>query len=129
MKFHNFSNYWAVTEAYEALKIYMDMDFEGLRSDIVQMLGGERTIVNTLSFQNDMHTFKTKDDVLTLLIHLGCLGYDADLKEAFIPNKEIAGEFENAMSVSGWAEAMRITVQEKTIGSSGKCQQDGNSQT
>ncbi len=102
------SNYWTSTETYEALKIYMDMDFEGLRADIVQMLGGERVKVNTLSFQNDMRNFKTKDDVLTLLIHLGYLGYDPERKEAFIPNKEIIGEFENAMSVSGWPEVMRV---------------------
>mgnify|MGYP002509709205 CR=1 FL=1 len=102
------SNYWTSTETYEALKIYMDMDFDGLRTDIIQMLGGERVEVNTLSFQNDMRSFKTKDDVLTLLIHLGYLGYEPEAGEAFIPNKEIIGEFENAMSVSGWPEIMRI---------------------
>lgn len=108
MKCHDFSNYWTSTETYEALKIYIDMDFDGLRSDIVQLLGGRRIRVNTLSFQNDMHTFKIKDDVLTLLIHLGYLGYDPETKEVFIPNKEIAGEFENAMSVGGWTKVMRI---------------------
>lgn len=103
-----FSNYWTATETYEALKIYMDMDFDGLRSDIVEMLGGGHIRVNTLSFQNDMRTFQTKDDVLTLLIHLGYLGYDAERGEAFIPNKEIIGEFENAMSTGGWAEVMHV---------------------
>ena len=47
------------------------MDFDGLRSDIVQMLGGGSVKVNTRSFQNDMCNVKTKDDILTLLIHLG----------------------------------------------------------
>ena len=108
MKSHVLSNYWTSTETYEALKVYMDMDFDGLRSDIVRMLGGERVRVSTLSFQNDMKSFETKDDVLTLLIHLGYLGYDSGSREAFIPNKEIMGEFENAMSVSGWTEIMRI---------------------
>ncbi len=108
MQCQDFSNYWTSTETYEALKVYMDMDFDGLRSDIVQMLGGESVAVNTHSFQNDMRNFKTKDDVLTLLIHLGYLGYDAETKRAFIPNKEIIGEFENAMSVGGWAEVMRV---------------------
>ena len=103
-----FSNYWTSTETYDALKIYMDMDFDGLRGDIVQMLGGERVKVNTASFQNDMQNFRTKDDVLTLLVHLGYLGYDAETKEAFIPNREIVEEFENAMSVGGWSEIMRI---------------------
>ena len=55
-----------------------------------------------------MRNFRTKDDVLTLLIHLGYLAYDSESQEAFIPNKEIVGEFENAMSVSGWPEIMRI---------------------
>ncbi|MDE5699697.1 MAG: ATP-binding protein [Lachnospiraceae bacterium] len=108
MKSHHFSNYWTSTETYEALKIYMDMDFDGLRSDVVQMLGGGRIKVNTRSFQNDMCSFETKDDVLTLLIHLGYLGYDSETEEAFIPNKEIIGEFENAMSVGGWANIMHV---------------------
>ena len=80
----------------------------GLRSDIVQMLGGARIRINTFSFQNDMRNLQTKDDVLTLLVHLGYLGYDAESREAFIPNKEIIGEFENAMSVNGWANVMQI---------------------
>ncbi|MDE6167484.1 MAG: ATP-binding protein, partial [Acetatifactor sp.] len=103
-----FSNYWTATETYEALKVYIEMDFDGLRSDIVRMLGGGFVRVNTRSFQNDMRNFRTKDDVLTLLIHLGYLAYDSEKGEAFIPNKEIIGEFENAMSVSGWTNVMRV---------------------
>ena len=105
---HRYSSYWTPTETYDALKIYMDMDYEGLRTDIVRMLGGGRVKVNTLTFQNDMWNFKVKDDILTLLIHLGYLGYDSKAEEAFIPNKEIAREFENAMSVGGWPEIMRV---------------------
>ena len=105
---HKFSNYWTSTETYEALKIYMEMDFDGLRAEIVQMLGGGHVRVNTRSFQNDMRNFNTKDDVLTLLIHLGYLGYDSNEKEAFIPNKEIIEEFENAMSVGGWPNVMNV---------------------
>ncbi len=108
MRRHRLSSYWTSTETYEALKVYMDMDYDGLRSNIAQMLGGGRILVNTDSFQNDMRNFKTKDDVLTLLIHLGYLAYDARTKETFIPNKEIIGEFENAMSVGGWQEVMRV---------------------
>ena len=126
MRRHRFSNYWTSTETYEALKIYMEMDFDGLRADIVQMLGGGRVKVNTLSFQNDMQNFKVKDDVLTLLIHLGYLGYDAEAQEAFVPNKEIIMEFENAMSVGGWPDVMRIlkaseTLLADTFASNAKC--------
>ncbi|MCI9098440.1 MAG: AAA family ATPase [Lachnospiraceae bacterium] len=105
---HKFSNYWTSTETYDALKIYMDMDFDGLRADIVQMLGGEHIRVNTLSFQNDMCSLRIKDDVLTLLIHLGYLAYDSVREEAFIPNREIIREFESAMNAGGWPEVMRV---------------------
>ena len=108
MSFRDFSSYWTSTETYDALKIYMDMNFDGLRSGIVQMLGGVGVRVNTLSFQNDMHSFRTKDDVFTLLIHLGYLAYDLKKEEAFIPNKEIVREFENAMSTGGWEEVMSV---------------------
>lgn len=108
MQNHALSNYWTMTETFEALKIYMDMDFDGLKSDIVRMLGGEQVKVNTLSFRNDMRNLASRDDVFTLLVHLGYLGYDAETEKAFIPNREILREFENAMSVSGWPEVMRV---------------------
>lgn len=107
MRFQDYSSFWTSTETYDALKVYIDMDFDGLRSDIVRMLGGEHVRVNTFSFQNDMRTFRTKDDVLTLLIHLGYLGYDSEKEEAFIPNKEIIREFENAMNAGGWQEVIK----------------------
>lgn len=91
------------------------MDFDGLREDIVQMLGGGHVRVNTRSFQNDMHSFSTKDDVLTLLIYIGYLAYDSREKKTFIPNKEIIAEFETAMSLSGWAEVMRILRASKRL--------------
>lgn len=108
MRYRHFSSYWTSTETYDALKIYMDLDFDGLRQDMVQMLGGMRVFVNTRSFQNDMKNFRTKDDILTLLIHLGYLGYDSETEEAFIPNREIIREFETAMGAGGWTEVMRI---------------------
>lgn len=53
---------------------------------------------------------------MTLLIHLGYLAYDSDTKEVFIPNKEIAEEFLNAMDDEGWKEVMEdIKVSEKLL--------------
>ncbi|NBI64522.1 hypothetical protein D3Z38_16090 [Clostridiales bacterium] len=89
------------TEVKELCDCY-DMDFDGLRADMIQMLVGAHIKVSTYSFQNDMCNFRTKDDVLTLLIHLGYLTYDSVREEAFIPNREIAREFETSMSVGGW---------------------------
>ena len=92
-----FDNYWNQTETYEALKAYICMNFEGLKDDIVRMLAGESVQINIGTFSNDMTTFQGKDDVLTLLVHLGYLGYDADNKEVYIPNEEIREEFIRAI--------------------------------
>lgn len=99
--------YWNQTETFEALRMYIDMNFEGLKDDILCMMSGERIPVNTKNFSNDMVTLHTKDDVLTLLIHLGYLAYDFDNEVVFIPNNEIRREFYNAVSVSDWGEVSK----------------------
>lgn len=100
-------SYWNKTETFEALRLYIDMNFSGLRDDVLSMIAGEAVAVNTGSFSNDMTTFRTEDDVLTLLIHLGYLGYDFANKVVFIPNNEIRGEYVNAVSVSEWGEVSK----------------------
>ena len=104
MRFGKLGNYWNQTETFEALQIYIDMNFEGLRDDVLSMIAGETVPVNTGSFTNDMTTFRTEDDVLTLLIHLGYLGYHYEDKCVFIPNNEVREEYVNAVSVSDWGD-------------------------
>ena len=100
-------SYWNQTETFEALQVYIDMNFEGLKDDVLSMISGEHVPVNVGSFTNDMTTFRTEDDVLTLLIHLGYLGYDFANKCVFIPNSEVRGEYVNAVSVSDWGEVSK----------------------
>ena len=100
-------SYWNQTETFEALRGYIDMNFDGLKDDVLSMMAGEMVPVNTGSFSNDMTTFHSEDDVLTLLIHLGYLGYVFSHKSVFIPNNEIRGEFVNAVSVSQWGEVSK----------------------
>lgn len=97
MTWKKFKSYWTGTETYEALKIYIDQNFDGLKEAVTMMLGNGRCKINPRRFQNDMTTFSTKDDVLTLLIHLGYLTFDERTDETFIPNQEIAQEFLNAV--------------------------------
>ena len=101
---HKFGTYWNQTETYEALKIYIQMDMDGLQDSVVRMLAGERVKVNTGTFSNDMTTFSCKDDVLTLLIHLGYLAYDRTFRTAFIPNEEIRQELILATKRKKWNE-------------------------
>lgn len=115
MRRKRFGNYWTQTETYEALKIYMNMNFDGLKDAIVQMLTGNRCIINIRNFQNDMTTFRTKDDVLTLLVHLGYLAYDERHQQVFIPNLEVEGEFRNAMTDGGWDEVIKAVASSEEL--------------
>ena len=103
---NKFSSYWTQTETYEALKRYIAMDMDGLKQDVIQMLSGNRVKVNCNLFQNDMTTFHSKDDVLTLLVHLGYLAFDNEKNEVFIPNAEVRAEFVNAIQGSKWQEVL-----------------------
>ena len=78
------------------------MDMDGLKNAVIAMLGGEKVCVNTGTFSNDMTTFKTRDDVLTLLVHLGYLTYDSETACVSIPNKEVSQEYINAISTMDW---------------------------
>ena len=71
---------------------------------VLQMMAGKKIPVNTGSFTNDMTTFRTEDDVLTLLIHLGYLGYEEQNKYVFIPNAEVQSEYASAVTVSQWGD-------------------------
>ena len=97
-----FNNYWTKTETYEALKVYIDLNQDGLRDKIVQMIAGETVPVNPDKFQNDMTTFYSADDVLTLLVHLGYLTYDEQNRVVWIPNGEVRQEFINSIEDGGW---------------------------
>ena len=102
-----YDNYWNQTESYEALKVYIQMNYDGLKEAIVRMLAGDRVQINTGTFSNDMTTFETKDDVLTLLVHLGYLSYHWPDKTVTIPNKEVSQEYVNAISTMAWNEVLR----------------------
>lgn len=102
-----FGNYWSRTETYESLMMYIAMDFDDLRQLIVDMLGGQRCNIDVESFQNDITSFKSADDVITLLIHMGYLAYDNKAKEAFIPNEEVRSVFWRAIKNGGWDEVIK----------------------
>lgn len=102
----HFDNYWNQTETFEALKIYIDMNYDGLKDTIIAMIAGAEKKIDIRNFTNDMTTFRGYEDVLTLLVHLGYLGYDFEKKEVFIPNSEVADEYITAVKAAGWKEVI-----------------------
>ena len=98
--YKKFISYWTKTETFESLQEYIDMNMEGLRDDIVKLIAGEAVIIDVSTFSNDMVTFHSKDDVLTLLIHLGYLAIKGSTNLGVIvhiPNEEIKLEFKTCV--------------------------------
>ena len=108
-------SYWATTGAIDAVTNYINMNYEGLKDDIIYMLAGGRCKVNPTKFQNDMSVIRSKDDVLTVLIHLGYLGYDWREDECYIPNKEVGGEMANAVETNNWTPVVNALQQSKQL--------------
>ena len=102
-----YNNYWTQTETYKALKVYISVNFEGLRDAIIHLIAGETYKIDTSTFSNDMTTFHNLDDVLTLLVHLGYLFYNFDTQEVRIPNYEIFKEFVSVIKISKWDKIIK----------------------
>ncbi|MCD7949108.1 MAG: AAA family ATPase [Erysipelotrichaceae bacterium] len=97
-------SYWTNAGTFGTLKDYIQENRDGLKDAIIELLAGKSLTVNTKTFQNDISKFSSKDDVLTLLIHLGYLGYDSTRQEVSIPNKEVVDPFVAAVSQLNWGQ-------------------------
>ncbi len=105
---HVYDTYWNQTETYEALKVYIQMNLDGLKDSVIKMLAGESVTVDISGFSNDMTTFHCADDVFALLIHLGYLSYDRAKHSVSIPNKEVSEVYVTSIKrMDGWGEVIR----------------------
>ena len=113
---HTYGPYWNRTETYEALKVYIRMNMDGLKDAVVKMLAGEEVEIDPNGFANDMTTFANRDDVLALLIHLGYLSYHAERKTVTIPNKEVAQEYVTSITrIESYGEVARAVTDSKKL--------------
>ena len=108
-------SFWAATGSFDAISSYININYDGLKDDIICMLGGGRVKVNPTKFQNDLSVIRSKDDVLTVLIHLGYLSFDWKRNECYIPNKEVAGELVNAVEENKWEEVVKSINQSEKL--------------
>ena len=92
-----YRSYWQHTSAAENLETLININKDGLQEDVLKLIAGEQIVVNTSRFKNDFATFTSKDDVLTLLIHLGYLVYNPETRRVRIPNEEVRFEFDDLL--------------------------------
>ncbi|MDR0356376.1 MAG: AAA family ATPase [Deltaproteobacteria bacterium] len=97
MRNRRYDNFWIKTDSFIAINKLMKKNFDGLGNDAVKLLAGESAELNVKSFQNDLKAVASRDDALTALIHLGYLGFiptGNSVGQAFIPNLEMAAQYE-----------------------------------
>ena len=111
----NFQSYWSQTGTYEVVVPLINMDFDGLKQAIIEMVSGSTIEVDTGTFQNDTVSFSSRDDVITYLIHLGYLAYDQRKQCAFIPNEEIRQELLAAAKKTKWNELQEFEYQSEQL--------------
>lgn len=121
----SFNNYWTQTETYEALKSYIESNELGVQEIILKLLAGETHKVDTTTFNNDMITFASGDDVLTLLVHLGYLTYCSMEGTISIPNHEVAEQFISTIKILGWNEVTQsLKVSEELLAATIACDEN-----
>ena len=94
---NDFDSYWTESSAAWGLMEYISKPYNGMTKTIAELIGGVDVSVSTTGFANDRVTFRGRDDVLTLMIHLGYLAYNSETKTVHIPNEEIKLEFLKAV--------------------------------
>ena len=106
-------NYWNNTETYEALEKYISMNYDGLRETIVMLMEGGRQAVDVSGYQNDMTSFHSRDDILTMLIHLGYLSFDNG--QVFIPNREVLDVFKTSTRDASWQPVFQMLANSQRL--------------
>ena len=110
-----FRSYWSETASYDAIVPLINMNYDGLKTAIIEMLSGAEVRVNTATFKNDTVSIRSKDDVLTYMIHLGYLGYNEIRKTAFVPNEEIRQELTTAVESKAWNEMLTFQQESERL--------------
>ena len=108
---HRYGSHWRQTSAADMLLTYIDLDFEGLQDDVVRLMAGEELEVDTGSFKNDPALIDSRDEALTLMVHLGYLTFEEDFNGrgwVRIPNEEIRTEFEKVLRKATHPELVRL---------------------
>ena len=103
-------NYWSRTSSNEEVVRLINMDFHGIKEDIIHLIEGEEVTFSCINFQNDLVNIKNKNDVFSLLVCIGYLGCSETKnpyrKVAYVPNAEIKSVLMSIVKEQNWYERM-----------------------
>ncbi|MBQ8706871.1 MAG: AAA family ATPase [Succinivibrionaceae bacterium] len=104
-------SYWSGTSSNEEFVHLINMNFDGIKDDILHLVEGSTIQFSCATFQNDMVSIENKDDIFSLLVclgYLGCVDDGGDDRLAFVPNKEIKTALSSLVKAQPWFNSMTI---------------------
>ena len=104
-------SYWSGTSSNEEVVHLINMNFDGIKDDIIHLVEGSTIQFNCRTFQNDMVSIENKDDIFSLLVclgYLGCVDDGGDDRTAYVPNKEIKTALAALVKSQPWFNSMPI---------------------
>ena len=112
-------SYWSGTSSNEEFVRLINMDFDGIKEDIINLIEGDEVTFSCANFQNDMVTIKDKNDVFSLLVCLGYLGCSETKnqyrKVAYVPNAEIKAVLMDIVREQNWYERMETIKRSENL--------------
>ena len=114
-------SYWSGTSSNEEVVRLINMDFDGVKNDILNLIEGGKVVFDCGNFQNDMVTIENKNDIFSLLVclgYLGCSNIEGDnnnFKIAYVPNKEIKQALVSIIRTQEWYERMETIKRSENL--------------
>ena len=111
-------SYWSGTSSNEEVVNLINMNFDGIKDDIIHLIEGSTIQFSCTTFQNDMVSIKTKDDIFSLLVclgYLGCVDDGGDYRLAYVPNKEIRTALSSIVKAQPWFNSMPIIERSQSL--------------
>ena len=111
-------SYWSGTSSNEEVVNLINMNFDGIKDDIIHLIEGSAIQFSCITFQNDMVSIKTKDDIFSLLVCLGYLGCvdDGDgYHLVYVPNKEIRTALSSIVKSQPWFNSIPIIERSQSL--------------
>ena len=112
-------SYWSKTSSNEEIVRLINMDFDGIKEDIINLIEGDEVTFSCANFQNDMVTLKDKNDVFSLLVCLGYLGCaetkNQFRKVAYVPNAEIKAVLLDIVREQNWYERIETIKRSENL--------------
>ena len=115
-------SYWSGTSSNEEVVRLINMDFDGVKNDILNLIEGGKVVFDCGNFQNDMVNIENKNDIFSLLVCLGYLGcsdiakgQNNQLKLAYVPNNEIKQALMGIIKNQQWYERMETVKRSENL--------------